>query len=119
MFLSAIAGVLVSDYYFVRRGYLDVKELYTARPDGPYYGTYGISWQAYAAYVLGISVNIVGFAGAMGADIPSGAGYLYNINFVSGFVISAGTYWIFTRIIPVPGKSDTWNEIENSPCNWI
>ncbi|CCC11957.1 unnamed protein product [Sordaria macrospora k-hell] len=40
VFLSSIAGVMIFDYYVVRRGYLEVKELYDGRKTGPYYYTW-------------------------------------------------------------------------------
>ncbi|KAL2292694.1 hypothetical protein FJTKL_07787 [Diaporthe vaccinii] len=51
VFLSSIAGVMCSDYYIVRKGYLEIKELYDARKTGPYYFTYGVHWRAYVAYM--------------------------------------------------------------------
>lgn len=81
VFLSSIAGVMISDYYFVRKGYLEVKELYSARKSGPYFYFYGINWRAYAAYIAGILINVVGFAGAIkattGGSVPIGAQYIY------------------------------------------
>jgi len=62
VFLSSIAGVMISDYYFVKRGYLQVKDLYSAKRDGPYFYFYGFNWRAYAAYISGILINVVGFA---------------------------------------------------------
>ncbi len=81
VFLSSIAGVIISDYYFVRKGYLEVKELYSARKSGPYFYFYGVNWRAYVAYIAGILVNVVGFAGAIkattGGSVPIGAQYIY------------------------------------------
>ncbi|TAQ90921.1 hypothetical protein B7494_g811 [Chlorociboria aeruginascens] len=65
VFLSSIAGVIISDYYLVRRGYLQIKELYSAKNTSPYYFTYGIHLRGYIAYLAGILINIVGFVGAV------------------------------------------------------
>lgn len=111
VFLSSIAGVMVSDYYFVRKGYLEVKELYDGRKTGPYYYTFGIHWRAYAAYIAGILINVVGFAGAIGRKVPVGATYIYNVNFFAGFIISSGMYWGLCKLFPIPATSDTWNEV--------
>lgn len=111
VFLSSIAGVMISDYYFVRRGYLDIKDLYSGRSTGAYYFTWGFNWRAYAAYIAGILINVVGFAGAVGNDVPKGAEYLYNVNFFGGFIVSSLTYWIFNKISPVPATSDVWMEV--------
>jgi hypothetical protein len=35
--------------------------------------SFGVSWHGYAAYISGILVNIVGFAGAIGVNVPIGA----------------------------------------------
>ncbi|KAJ5359588.1 Uracil permease [Penicillium cataractarum] len=112
LFLSAIAGVMICDYYIVRKGYLDIKALYSGRKTDPYYYTLGFSWRAYAAYFAGILINIVGFAGAVGRDVPVGAQYIYNINYFTGVLVSGGMYWILTRLFPVPATSDRWNEVD-------
>lgn len=77
VFLSSIAGVIIADYYFVRRGYLEVGRLYDANMDGSYWYSYGVNWRAYVSYISGILVNVVGFAGAVGRDVPVGAQYIY------------------------------------------
>lgn len=112
VFLSSIAGVMVADYYLVRRGFLDVRGLYDARSTGPYFYTWGIHWRGYAAYVAGILINVVGFAGAAGRDVPKGATYLYTLNFFCGFVVSSATYWGLCRLSPVPATSPRWKEVD-------
>ncbi|KAK1755922.1 uracil permease [Echria macrotheca] len=111
VFLSSIAGVIISDYYFVRRGYLEVKELYDARKAGPYFFGIGIHWRAYVAYIAGIVINVVGFAGAIGREVPIGATYIYNVNFFAGFIVSSGCYWLLCKFFPVPATSDRWMEV--------
>lgn len=110
VFLSSIAGVMVSDYYFVRKGHYNVQDLYTFEKGSTYMFFWGISWHAYAAYIAGILINIVGFAGAVGATIPKGAEYIYNLNFFCGFIVAAGFYYLMCRIWPVPGARSQWSE---------
>ncbi|KAG2415217.1 hypothetical protein HFD88_006408 [Aspergillus terreus] len=112
IFLSSIAGPMICDYYIVRKGYLQLKDLYSARPGSPYRHFFGFSWQAYASYISGILVNIVGFAGAVGRTVPVGAQYIYNINYFSGIIVSMAMYYILTRLFPVAATSDTWNEVD-------
>lgn len=111
VFLSSIAGVIISDYYFVRKGMLVVRDLYDARNTGSYYFSYGFHWRAYAAYFAGILINIVGFAGAVGATVPDAAMYIYNLNYFMGFIVSAGIYWGLCMISPIPATSQTWLEV--------
>jgi NCS1 family nucleobase:cation symporter-1 len=111
VFLSSIAGVMICDYYFVRRGYLQIKELYSAKHSSPYYYTLGFNWRGYAAYIAGILINIVGFVGAIGKPVPAGAKYIYNVNFFCGFVVASGTYYLLCKFYPVPATSDVWMEV--------
>ncbi|MCJ1339221.1 hypothetical protein MMC09_004510 [Bachmanniomyces sp. S44760] len=111
VFLSSIAGVIVSDYYFVRHGYLNIRSLYSAQPHSPYYFWFGFHWRGYTAYIAGILINIVGFVGAIGRPVPIGATYLYNLNFFCGFIVSSGTYWLLCKISPIEATSDHWMEV--------
>lgn len=113
VFLSSIAGPMICDYYFVRKGYLQIRDLYNAEHSGPYFGFYGIQWRGWVAYICGILINVVGFAGAVGTPVPIGATYIYRLNFFSGFIISAGVYYILCLIAPPPALSPTgsWFEV--------
>ena len=111
VFLSSIAGVMCSDYYLVRKGYLEIRELYDGRKTGPYFFTFGIHWRGFVAYIAGIIINVVGFAGAIGRDVPVAATYIYNLNFFAGFIVSSVVYWGLCKISPIPACSDTWLEV--------
>lgn len=103
---------MISDYYFVRKGYIEAKELYSAEKTGPYYYDYGFSWRAYTAYICGILINIVGFAGAVGRDVPVGAQYVYNLNYFTGSIVAAAVYFLLTWFFPIPATSSRWNEVD-------
>jgi NCS1 family nucleobase:cation symporter-1 len=113
VFLSSIAGPMICDYYVVRKGYLQIRDLYNAEKDGPYYATYGIQWRGWAAYLCGILINVVGFAGAVGTPVPIGADYIYRLNFFTGFIVSAVVYYVLCKFFPVPALSPTgkWCEV--------
>ncbi|KAK7970690.1 Uridine permease [Apiospora saccharicola] len=97
VFLSSIAGVMCCDYYLVRKGYLEVKELYDARKTGPYFFTFGINWRAYAAYI----------GGSLSMLLAS----LFNLNFFCGFIVSSALYWVLCRLFPIPATSNHWMEV--------
>ncbi len=111
VFLSSIAGVIICDYYLVRKGYLRITDLYSAKKTSAYYFWFGIHWRGYAAYVAGILINIVGFVGAIGRPVPVGAQYIYNLNFLCGFIVASATYYLLCRSFPVPATSDRWMEV--------
>ncbi|KAF1921573.1 uracil permease [Ampelomyces quisqualis] len=111
VFLSSIAGVMICDYYVVRKGYLQIKDLYSSKKTGPYYYTFGFHWRGYAAYIAGVLINIVGFVGAIGKTVPVGAKRIYDLNFFAGFLVASVTYWALCKISPIPACSDTWLEV--------
>jgi NCS1 family nucleobase:cation symporter-1 len=112
VFLSSIAGVILCDYYAVRKGYFKIRELYSARKRSPYYYTFGVSWRGFTAYIAGILINIVGFVGAIGRDVPIGAQYIYNFNYFAGFIVASSVYYLLCRIFPIPATSAIWNEVD-------
>jgi NCS1 family nucleobase:cation symporter-1 len=111
VFLSSIAGVMICDYYVVRKGYLQIKDLYSGKKTGPYYYTLGFHWRGYAAYIAGILINVVGFAGAIGREVPVGAKRIYDLNFFAGFLVASIVYWSLCKISPIPATSDVWCEV--------
>lgn len=64
-----------------------------------------------SCHSAGILINVVGFAGAIGRDVPNGAKYLYNVNFFGGFIVSGIVYWTLCRFSPIPACSDQWMEV--------
>ncbi len=97
--LGPIAGVLIVDYYFVRRTELDVAQLY--RDDGIY--SYGSGWNmaAIVAFVLGVLPNIPGFLhAAFPAAFPTTADIfktIYTYAWFVGIAISAVVYGALMR----------------------
>ncbi|BFZ61376.1 uracil permease [Saitoella coloradoensis] len=112
VFLSSIAGVILGDYYWVRKGYLKVEDLYSANKNDSYWYTYGIGLKAYVAYIAGILINVVGFANAVGSDVPMGAVYIYRLNFFTGFIVASCTYAALCKIWPSPDQwPSEWSEV--------
>ncbi|ODQ68688.1 putative nucleobase permease [Nadsonia fulvescens var. elongata DSM 6958] len=113
VFLSSIAGVIASDYYVVRNGMFQVNDLYSVSKSSHYWYTFGFSWKAYASYIAGILINVVGFAGSVGNKVPMGAEYLFRINYFCGFIVAFVVYYLICLFFPVPATSDKWLEIDD------
>ena len=60
--LGPVAGILVVDYYLIRKTNLDVPQLYLA--DGKYSYRNGWNPAAIVAFVLGVALNVPGFLNA-------------------------------------------------------
>lgn len=114
VFLSSIAGVMITEYYVVRKGHYRVSDLYHSGKDGWYYYTLGVNFRAYAAYIAGILINVVGFAGATGRNVPIAATRIYDMSFFTGFGVSSLIYWCLNRVFPVIGAASSFDEVDVS-----
>ena len=104
--LGPVVGIMIADYFLLRRRELDVEALY--RRGGAYEYRNGINRVAVIALVLGVAPNMPGFLGALGVvDVPAAATAVYNWAFFVGFGIAALVYLAGMRIAargaPIPG----------------
>lgn len=112
IFLSSIIGVVLADYFYVRRGYLVVPHLFTRDHDGLYWYMAGVNWRAYAAYITGIIPCLPGFLAQVGVkSIPIGAQRLYIFALPIGIIVSALAYMCFCHLSPpAGGLKGGWQE---------
>lgn len=104
IFLSSIIGVILSDYFWVRRGYLIVSNLFTRDPQGLYWYHGGVNWRAYVAYIIGIIPCLPGFLFQVGVkSIPLGARRLYVFALPVGIIVPAIAYVVICHFSPPPG----------------
>jgi nucleobase:cation symporter-1, NCS1 family len=98
--MGAIGGVLIADYWLLRRRELSLADLYD--PNGAYAYTGGVNWRAMAALGLSIVPVVPGFVRA--AMTPGGQvaeptiwDTLYTYAWFVTFGLSAGLYLGLTR----------------------
>jgi NCS1 family nucleobase:cation symporter-1 len=66
-FMGPLAGVMCSDYYLVRKGKLNVGEMYN--PNGLYRYNRGWNWRAFVAFFIPVSVLLPGLAYSIAPDM--------------------------------------------------
>jgi NCS1 family nucleobase:cation symporter-1 len=89
--LGAIGGVLICDYYLVRKTRLDLPGLYQKK--GPYWYAGGWNPKALIALAAGILPNLPGFLGRIGAaEVSPRWTTLYHYAWFVGFALSFGVY---------------------------
>jgi len=103
--LGSIAGVMLADYYVIRRTRLDVDDLY--RTNGRYaFGGSGFNWRALVAMVLGIAPNVPGFLfKATNEAIVVGQFWqsLYTYAWFVSLALAGAVHVVLTRAFPPPG----------------
>ncbi|HEY1848860.1 MAG TPA: NCS1 family nucleobase:cation symporter-1 [Opitutaceae bacterium] len=100
--LGPIGGVMIADYFLIRRMRLDTRGLYD--PEGPYRYCGGWSLVAVSSFLLGALPNLPGFLAQVGA-VPPGAvplflRHAYDFAWFGGFAIAFVAYAILRKIAP-------------------
>jgi NCS1 family nucleobase:cation symporter-1 len=105
--MGAIAGILICDYWVLKRQQLDLYALFDIR--GRYSYSNGVNWRAVAALILAVAPVIPGFLRA--ATTPGGQvavpgtldtlyTYAWFVTFALGFVL----YWLLSRKRAAPAQ---------------
>jgi NCS1 family nucleobase:cation symporter-1 len=97
--LGPVGGIMIVDYYFIRRQKLELEDLYSTH--GIYRFSNGFNRSAVAALLIGIVPNIPGFLTTIkvaGNDVfPEWVSGLYHYAWFVGFGISGLVYWILMK----------------------
>ncbi|RYG25487.1 MAG: nitrate reductase, partial [Chitinophagaceae bacterium] len=110
--LGPVGGIMIADYYFVRRQSLDVDQLYNS--DGIYKFKNGFNRNAIIALLLGILPNLPGFlvqVKLIAADaFPAWITGLYHYAWFVGFFISGICFLLLSRnakreIVSISGQT--------------
>jgi NCS1 family nucleobase:cation symporter-1 len=100
--LGPIGGIMIADYFVVRRRQLDVGALYDV--EGEYRFTNGISVVAVVAFVLAVLPSLPGFFVTIkvipASAVPGPLVDLYNYAWFVGFGLAFVIYLILRKIIP-------------------
>jgi len=97
-FLGPIAGVLICDYFVIRKRNLSAQDLY--QRDGLYEYSRGVNWRAVIALAAGAGVAFVGLF------VPA-LKVLYNYAWFVGFAVSFLAYFaLMPKPAPIPQPAD-------------
>jgi NCS1 family nucleobase:cation symporter-1 len=106
---GAIAGVLIADYWFIRRTKLKLADLY--RPTGIYRYAGGWNWRALVALIVGAVVGIGGAYTPAGGAGPFPADGLipflkpfYDYSWIAALIVAFVLYWVLAKFIPQKGQ---------------
>lgn len=97
--LGPVGGIMITDYYFIRKQQLQVNELYTRKGFYSFYR--GINLKAIIALLAGILPNAPGFFVTVklipGDWFPGWISHLYNYAWFVGFFVSGLIYWLLMK----------------------
>ncbi|MCP9751817.1 NCS1 family nucleobase:cation symporter-1 [Ferruginibacter sp. HRS2-29] len=97
--LGPVGGIMIADYFFIRKQQLAVDELYSHK--GMYGFGNGYNNVALIALVLGILPNVPGFLLQIkvisATAFPQWIAHLYNYAWFVGFAVSGIVYWLLMK----------------------
>jgi NCS1 family nucleobase:cation symporter-1 len=93
-FLGPVAGIMICDYFIVRRRVLVVDDLYLR--NGAYEYSKGFNWMAVAALLVGTGTALIGLV------VPA-LRILYDYSWFVGFAVSFGAYCGLMKFQREPG----------------
>ena len=89
-FFGPLFGVVISDYYFIKKGNLDNKDIYSLENDGAYY--YSGGW-----HIKGIYSLILGFIFASSTIWNPNLMFLQSYSWIIGLLISGFVYYLLAK----------------------
>jgi nucleobase:cation symporter-1, NCS1 family len=103
--MGPIAGILVSDFYLLRKKKLDVRAMYD--PNGLYRYYRGWNWRAWLTFGIAVGPILPGFAQSINPDIniSEGAKHIYTFSWMWGFVTCVIVYYVISTYISPPTES--------------
>jgi len=97
--LGPIGGIMIADYYFIRKQQLITTELYQL--DGQYTFSKGFNMAAIIALFAGILPNLPGFLTTIKVispdAVPLWISHLYNYAWFVGFFVAGSVYYLLMR----------------------
>lgn len=100
--LGPIGGIMIADYFIIRKTELNVAALYSA--SGGYAFRGGISWVAIVALIAGALPSLPGFLATIkaidGAGVPAFLLGLYNYAWFVGFGLAFALYLLLRKLAP-------------------
>ena len=98
--LGPIGGILIADYFVIRKCSLDVGALYDSRGKYRYHG--GFSLAALVALLAGVLPSVPGFLAAVKMIAPDAMPAflvgIYHYAWFVGFGVAFGVYWLVRKI---------------------
>lgn len=116
LFLGGLVGILMMDFWVIRRRSLSLRAMYSASTSDAHWFWNGFNWRAGIAFICGIAPDLPGLAKATNPaySVPTGAVYLYSQSWLISTCISAGVYWMLHQLSPMPIDPNDEDMIEST-----
>lgn len=99
IFLGPFAGIMITDFWLVHKGKVDVPAMYN--PNGRYHYTHGFNWRAVLAILVTVGPTMPGLINSINPAARIGnATHLFDIAWMYGFVVASVVYYVTSVAFP-------------------
>lgn len=101
VFLAPIMGIMCADYYVLRHQTIKLTDLYNSH-HGSYWYWHGFNFRVILPWLIGWAPTVVGLIGSVNTtiDVPKEIKQLYFLAFFYGFLVSALSFTVISKIWP-------------------
>ncbi|GAA5830586.1 hypothetical protein JCM11251_002522 [Rhodosporidiobolus azoricus] len=102
VFLAPIGGILMAEFFLVRKRRISLPDLFILNPKSCYYYTRGVNLRGIAAFVLGVVPTLPGMIYNINPNVgvPHGAVYVYAGVYPVGCTVAALVYTLLSYAFP-------------------
>ncbi|KAL1961725.1 hypothetical protein VTN77DRAFT_1125 [Rasamsonia byssochlamydoides] len=100
-----MTGMMVCDFWAVRRRKLKLSHLYMPTQESIYWYHHGFNWRALVSWLVGMGSALPGFVNAVnpGIAMPAGAKQIFYLAYIEGFALGFVLHYVINYFFPVPG----------------
>lgn len=109
IFQGPVVGIMLVDYFLIRKGNLALSDLFTLSPHGRYYFFHGFNLRAFASFIIGFLLPLPGFAGSFGHKIGESATHMYALGWLLSFLMGSLAYYGICTVWKIPGDKQSRN----------
>ncbi|CAK7230256.1 hypothetical protein SBRCBS47491_007525 [Sporothrix bragantina] len=111
IFIAPICGIVITDYYFVKKGNIHVPSLFQPAAGALYYYTKGWNLKALVCWVCAATFGIPGLVGSYHPTwVGSAATKIYVIGWIITFFASSIFYFAVNMALPAKVMPDNYSE---------
>lgn len=120
VFLNPMTGILISDYFLVRKRQLHMRDLYCGDNPFQHIGYFaGFNWRAFPAWAMGLWPLLPGFVREVrGVSDGSTWDHSYNVSYFLGFFVALLSNWVFCTISPTQRQTGASSVRSQYPWRW-
>ncbi|KAK4700931.1 nucleobase:cation symporter-1, NCS1 family, partial [Phenoliferia sp. Uapishka_3] len=116
--LAPIASIIMVDYYFLKKGNIDVTQLYTSDPNGRYWYNKGWNWRAPVTTIVVLIPCLPGFVAQISTSdlgISLLGKRLFFISFILTYALGCVVYYTLSVVFPdrtgSSNPDETWEQL--------